>query len=684
MRWKDFKLGLKLSVGFGGVLALLVALAVISVISIGGIVGNADEVIAGNKLRGDIVQREVEHLNWAGEVNRLLTDDDIHTLTVETDPTQCAFGKWYYGEGRKEAEALIPALAPILAQIEDPHTHLHESAIAIDHAYVEADTQLGSFLREKLADHLSFRAAVADAVIDPSLAFAGIETDYKLCGLGEWLYADETIILSTTDPEFGQLYDSILEPHAALHGSVPDLIAARQRGDQPTVERIYRDTTVPALETTVERLTDIIAWQDANIAGIELASAIYADETAPALAQVQGYLSDIRDTTAANLMTDEVMLQLADRSRSFVLILSVVAVLIGVGMTILITRAITRPMRLGVAFAETVASGDLTAILEVNQKDEIGILADALRDMVEHLKEIVADIMTAGKNVAAGSQEISTSSQSLSEGASKQAASTEEISASMEEMDSSIQQNANNAEETNKMAQKAAQDGADSGEAVSQTVDAMKEIAERIAIIEDIARNTNLLALNAAIEAARAGEHGKGFAVVAAEVRKLAERSQKAAVEIGELSTKSVKVAEGAGELLAALVPDIRRTAELIQEINASSMEQRSGSRQISSAIVQLDQVVQQNASQSEEMSSMAEELSSQAEQLQDTISFFKLDESAAHRGDVVRQLPPPQSGNYAIATGKALHRESRNGTVKREPVHAGEHDPIDDEFEDY
>jgi methyl-accepting chemotaxis protein len=213
----------------------------------------------------------------------------------------------------------------------------------------------------------------------------------------------------------------------------------------------------------------------------------------------------------------------------------------------------------------------------------------------------------------------------MSRGASQQAASSEELSSSMQQMDSSIQQNADNAGETERIAQKAADDARESGQSVNQTLEAMRQIAEKISIIEEIARNTNLLALNAAIEAARAGEQGKGFAVVASEVRKLAERSQTAAAEISELSTSSVEVAEEAGRRINELVPDIRRTAELVQEISAASAEQRNGSSQVSKAITELDEVVQQNASQAEEMSSMAEELSAQSERLKGTVSFFRL-----------------------------------------------------------
>ncbi len=305
--------------------------------------------------------------------------------------------------------------------------------------------------------------------------------------------------------------------------------------------------------------------------------------------------------------------------------IGVAALALIIVLLVLISRNISRQMRKGVRFAEEVAAGNLASEIDVYQKDEVGQLADSLRNMQNKLTDIVSSVKSASDNVASGSQQMSSSSEEMSQGATEQASSTEEVSSSMEEMDSNIQQNADNAEETEKIALKASNDAEQGGQAVRQTVEAMRNIAEKITIIDEIARNTNLLALNAAIEAARAGEHGKGFAVVASEVRKLAERSQKAAGEISELSTDTVGVAEEAGQLLEALVPDIRRTAELVQEISASSAEQRSGSQQVNKALAQLDQVVQQNASQAEEMSSMAEELSSQADQLQDTMSFFRL-----------------------------------------------------------
>ncbi len=338
-------------------------------------------------------------------------------------------------------------------------------------------------------------------------------------------------------------------------------------------------------------------------------------------------------------------------------------------LAIFLTRVIVRPLGEGVELAEAMAKGDFTRKLDIDQKDEIGVLAKALNGMIARLQEVVAEVRGASDNVASGSEELSASSESMSQGATQQAASVEEVSSSMEEMAANIRQNADNALQTEKIALKAANDTKEGGEAVEQTVSAMKEIAVKISIIEEIARQTNLLALNAAIEAARAGEHGKGFAVVAAEVRKLAERSGTAAGEISKLSSTSVEVAEKAGDMLRKIVPDIQKTAELVQEIAAASQEQNVGAEQINKALHQLDSIVQQNASVAEETASTSEELSSQAEQLQQTISFFRLSDEAVSnsRPAAVQARSAAKVAGTAKAKSQPALKTSPEGGNERE-----------------
>jgi methyl-accepting chemotaxis protein len=306
-----------------------------------------------------------------------------------------------------------------------------------------------------------------------------------------------------------------------------------------------------------------------------------------------------------------------------------------------ISRSLSSAQRLVTAVAE----GDLTQREASAPNDEIGDVVRTIQVMTERLRAVVGEVATATRNVAAGGERLSATSETLSEGASEQAASSEETSSSMEQMTSTIRQTADNATETETIARQSATDAAESGKAVGLAVAAMKTIAEKIMVVQEIARQTDLLALNAAVEAARAGEHGRGFAVVASEVRKLAERSQGAAAEISTLSAQTVGAAETAGEMLAKLVPDIQRTAALVSEITGAAREQTAGAVQINTAIQQLDKVTQQNTAAAEELASTAAALSQQAAQLQGSIAYFRLGEADRRaRAPDLAAVPAPRS----------------------------------------
>ena len=479
--------------------------------------------------------------------------------------------------------ALVGLAIFFQATIQTVKTELNE---------VDALRETQGTIMPRVIDHFKWAEALAVGTVLYGREFTG-QLDPTQCKLGKW-YAEYS-----PPEDLKDLYKRIDDPHRRVHASAPKIMAAMQEKNLDLAKRLYQEETMPAL----------LATQDA--------------------------LFELRDAFKKKVgnKTEE-MRALQDRISSLsmgvyiVIILSVIA-----GATFFLIRPIKRGLGDISNVMSSLSTGDLTMNIEVKSGDEIGQTLQAVKATVERIKNVVGDVKTASDNVASGSQQLSAGAEQMSQGTTEQAASAEEASSSVEEMNATIRQNADNASQTEKIALKSSGDANESGKAVSQTVSAMKEIAGKISIIEEIARQTNLLALNAAIEAARAGEHGKGFAVVASEVRKLAERSQAAAAEISKLSTSSVEVAEQAGQMLAKLVPDIQKTAELVQEISAASKEQTSGADQINSAIQQLNQVIQQNAGAAEEMSSTAEELSSQAEQLRIAIAFFKVgDDSGATR----------------------------------------------------
>ncbi len=414
----------------------------------------------------------------------------------------------------------------------------------------------------------------------------------------------------------------------------------------------------------------VLSHPQASLVGVDISGQPIGKAVLGTTAETVRYSWEGRDTLAAVgkipetgwivgvQMDEQELFAPLNRVGAIGLALNAVVLAAIAGVLIPILNRIVKSIRSMAGFVREIASGNITGTLKAETRDEIGVLLEATNEMATRLREIVREVLSSSAKVEEASQALSSSTVELAQGANRQATATQEVSSSIEQMSANIEHNTENAVQTEKIAFAVVEDAVHGNAAVSETSIAMKQIAEKTSIIEEIARQTNLLALNAAIEAARAGEHGRGFAVVAMEIRKLAERSQTAAAEIGALSATSRSIAGNAGKLLGEMVPEIKKTADLVREISSAGREQKVGVQQIGIAVSDLDTVTQQNASAAEEISSTAENLAVQAGQLTSTMAFFKVAGNPAKGGEG-RILPPPSPSPFNPHAGTHLSVDS-------------------------
>ena len=810
MRWKDLRLKWKLGIGFGVVLACLVGVGGGSILGIGGIVDNAKEVIDGNRIDAMLAQREVDHLNWAASVNALLTDSSVTELHAQTDDKKCAFGQWLHGDERAQAEATVPAIAPLLKEIEPYHVALHHSAIEVADRFSQADPHLPGKISARIVDHVNWAAAIRDCFLQNQESL-NVETNPTHCTLGKWINSDEgarvyargsadfkaawdemvtahrllhesageiqaqyaqsneglkelllerevdhlkwaqkvseAIVAGHADldvetshtkcaygtflnspefasivakaPQFGEILEKSKAPHEQMHASAVAISAALARGAEGQAEAeqlfvtktmpalaelagcfhlasakeeelqvaqaaardIFDNKTMPLLRKTLGHMHDLEHEAQVELAGMMEAGDIYAEKTVPNLEKVRGLLSGVRDKVRENVMTDEQMLAAASNTRSTVLTMSAIAIALGAVLAWIIARGIIGPLRKGVAFAQTVAGGDLTQQVDMDQKDEIGMLAKAMNGMADSLRATMKDLAAKAQTLAGSSTELSATATQLASGAEETtnqsasvsaaseematnmdtvAASTEEMSANIktvasavEEMTASVQEIARNAEQAAQVAGQASSLANTSNDNIGQLGEAADAIGKVIDTIQDIAEQTNLLALNATIEAARAGDAGKGFAVVASEVKDLAKQTAEATEDIrrriesiqtstgsavasiGEISEVITKVNEVSRTIASAVEEqsittreisgNVTQTASAAETVSTGVTQSASATREITVNITGVDQAARQAAQGAAQTQTAGAELSRLSEDLNSLVAQFKV-----------------------------------------------------------
>ncbi len=696
---KDMKLSTKLFSGYGVVLTLMVIISLVVYMSINSL---------------------IQSVGWVNHTHEVIrTAETVGALMVDMETGERGFliaGKDAYLEpfnnGMKRFDEVL-AQGKDLTSDNPAQVKRWEEILSMKKEWNEVAAEPEIAMRRHVTEgeeatkhfkEVSSRT-IGKEIFDKIRGVLGsIDANFVASGSDRGHYLITTSTLDLVNMETGQRgflltgKDESLDPYRngkkSLDNHVEELLALVRKDKKSGVSNGDVKEVRTLVESWMEKAAEpeIAARQEMNKHTETIDDVTAMIEAGAGKKMMDGIRAILNEIVSAEEKLIDVRAKeqeaTASRSINVTVIGTIVALILGWTIAFLIVRGITKPLNLAKELTDSLAEGDLSNYVDLDQKDEIGQMCTSLNRMVKKLKDVVTEVKTASNNVASGSQELSSSSEVMSQGATEQASSAEEASSSMEQMVANIKQNADNAQQTEQISSKAAIDAQEGGKAVSEAVGAMKEIAGKISIIEEIARQTNLLALNAAIEAARAGEHGKGFAVVAAEVRKLAERSQSAAAEISDLSSSSVEVAEKAGEMLSKIVPDIQKTAELVQEINAASNEQNTGAEQINRAIQELDKVIQQNAGASEEMSSTSEELAAQADQLQNNIAFFKVDDSGS-RTQVHNAFGEKKAMRQPIHTESPPHivSEETSAEAKHSGIALTMNDngsSLDNEFEKY
>ena len=652
MNWKDLRLSLKFGIGFGIIILFLCIVGGWSILGINTMVKNAESSINGNKLRGEMLQREVDHLNWVQQLNSFLLDEKSAELKVQINPHECGFGKWFYSEQRKEAEKIIPSIKPLLVAIEEPHNKLHASAEEIKKTYIHANVETGRLLREMKSFHLAWLNTVLTAIADPTAAISGIESDPAKCELGQWLVSEKVMDLKQKNPQFAEMLSRLDEPHRKMHESVNQLLKLVSSGDRTKSFEFYQQTIKPQSGEFLSGIGQLIDWQSKQETSMQTGISYYINETQKDLSEIQSLLRLISENISKNVVSEDAMLANAFETRTAVIFVSIFAIFLSIMLGAIIAKGIITPLKKGILFAQSIAQGYLTQRIEILQKDEVGQLADALNSMADQLEEIVTRLNKAAHEVASGSEELSSSSHSLSGIASEQSISlqkashaTEEVSANIQNVFSSISETCHEIENVSVYSKSVNSNLNSIGAAVEQAssnIHAVASSAEEISVsaksvsnsinelslsLTDVSKNTSKAAKvseNAAIKTKQTTESVDLLKQSAQTVGNVIQLISKIASQTNLLALNATIEAASAGEAgkgFAVVANEVKALAKqtgdaaeqitsLIESMQECTASVISAIQEISSIIQDIDLISSVTASAVEEQTSVVREIS--------------------------------------------------------------------------